>query len=101
VRWPHLIRASKAHKNLDDGYRLTYGGYDYLAVQALLKRDSIFSFGNQIGVGKEAGEPSAPPETDGHLIRLMSDIYMVADAEGNDMVIKIHRCGYSVVSVKP
>ncbi|EED80416.1 predicted protein, partial [Postia placenta Mad-698-R] len=58
-----------------DGYRLTYGGYDYLAMRALSKRDSMFSVGNQIGVGKE------------------SDIYIVADAEGNEMVLKLHRLG--------
>jgi RIO kinase 2 len=40
----------------DDGYRLTYGGYDYLAMRALSKRDSMHSVGNQIGVGKESGE---------------------------------------------
>lgn len=40
---------------LDDGYRLTYGGYDYLAIRALSKRDSVYSVGNQIGVGKESG----------------------------------------------
>lgn len=39
----------------DDGYRLTYGGYDYLAMRALSKRDSMHSVGNQIGVGKESG----------------------------------------------
>lgn len=45
----------------DDGYRLTYGGYDYLAMRALSKRDSMYSVGNQIGVGKESGmsEPYA------------------------------------------
>lgn len=41
----------------DDGYRLTYGGFDYLAMRALSKRDSMFSVGNQIGVGKESGSP--------------------------------------------
>jgi RIO-like serine/threonine protein kinase len=41
--------------NVDDGYRLTYGGYDYLAMRALSKRDSMYSVGNQIGVGKESG----------------------------------------------
>jgi RIO-like serine/threonine protein kinase len=39
----------------DDGYRLTYGGYDYLAMRAMSKRDSMHSVGNQIGVGKESG----------------------------------------------
>jgi RIO-like serine/threonine protein kinase len=43
---------------LDDGYRLTYGGYDYLAMRALSKRDTMYSVGNQIGVGKESGMSS-------------------------------------------
>lgn len=42
-------------ESVDDGYRLTYGGYDYLAMRALSKRDSMYSVGNQIGVGKESG----------------------------------------------
>lgn len=58
-----------------DGYRLTYGGYDYLAMRALSKRDTMYSVGNQIGVGKE------------------SDIYIVADNEGKEMVLKLHRLG--------
>ncbi|KAJ4489323.1 atypical/RIO/RIO2 protein kinase [Lentinula edodes] len=58
-----------------DGYRLTYGGYDFLAMRALSKRDSMYSVGNQIGVGKE------------------SDIHIVADNEGKEMVLKLHRLG--------
>ncbi|KAJ3177268.1 Serine kinase [Geranomyces variabilis] len=58
-----------------EGYRLTYGGYDYLALRTLSKRGSIYSVGNQIGVGKE------------------SDIYIVADDEGNQRVLKLHRLG--------
>ncbi|KAL2916475.1 Serine/threonine-protein kinase rio2 [Polyrhizophydium stewartii] len=58
-----------------DGYRLTYGGYDYLALKTLSKRGSVYSVGNQIGVGKE------------------SDIYIVADEEGNQRVLKIQRLG--------
>ncbi len=43
------------HENVKyDGYRLTYLGYDYLAIKTLLKRGSICSVGPQIGVGKEA-----------------------------------------------
>lgn len=57
-----------------DGYRLTYGGYDYLALKTMSKR-SIHSVGNQIGVGKE------------------SDIYLVADEEGYQMVLKLQRLG--------
>ena len=44
---------------LDDGYRLTYGGLDFLAMRALSKRDSMYSVGNQIGVGKESGQYSS------------------------------------------
>ncbi|KAI0756645.1 RIO1 family-domain-containing protein [Daedaleopsis nitida] len=58
-----------------DGYRLTYGGYDFLAMRAMSKRDTVYSVGNQIGVGKE------------------SDIYIVADKEGDELVLKLHRLG--------
>lgn len=58
-----------------DGYRLTYGGYDYLALKTFAKRGSVYSVGNQIGVGKE------------------SDIYIVADEEDNQHVLKLQRLG--------
>ncbi|KAL5640965.1 hypothetical protein ACGC1H_001442 [Rhizoctonia solani] len=58
-----------------DGYRLTYGGYDFLALRTFSKRDTIHAVGNQIGVGKE------------------SDIYVTSDTDGNQMVLKIHRLG--------
>lgn len=66
---------SKVQNSKYDGYRLTYGGYDYLAMRAMLKRGALASVGNQIGVGKE------------------SDIYIVANDEGNEMVLKLHRLG--------
>jgi RIO-like serine/threonine protein kinase len=37
-----------------DGYRLTYMGYDYLALRTLAARGHIASVGRQIGVGKES-----------------------------------------------
>lgn len=58
-----------------DGYRLTYGGYDYLALNAHQKHKCIYSVGNQIGVGKE------------------SDIVVVADKTGKQSILKIHRLG--------
>ncbi|KAF2083440.1 hypothetical protein K490DRAFT_69817 [Saccharata proteae CBS 121410] len=58
-----------------DGYRLTYGGLDYLALNTHRKQNNIFSVGNQIGVGKE------------------SDIYVVAPPSGLQRVLKIHRLG--------
>ncbi|KAG5648047.1 hypothetical protein DXG03_007082 [Asterophora parasitica] len=66
---------SRVQNSKYDGYRLTYGGYDYLAMRAMSRRDTMHSVGNQIGVGKE------------------SDIYIVADSEGKEMVLKIHRLG--------
>lgn len=58
-----------------DGYRLTYGGLDYLALHGLQKSNVIYSVGNQIGVGKE------------------SDIFVVSDDKGEQKVLKIHRLG--------
>lgn len=57
------------------GYRLNYGGYDYLALKTLCARDVIFSVGNQMGVGKE------------------SDIYIVASPNGEQYALKLHRLG--------
>ncbi|KAL1593204.1 Serine/threonine-protein kinase rio2 [Paraconiothyrium brasiliense] len=58
-----------------DGYRLTYGGLDYLALHTHTKASTIYSVGNQIGVGKE------------------SDIFVCADETGKQQVLKIHRLG--------
>ncbi|KAI0361224.1 RIO1-domain-containing protein [Trametes cingulata] len=66
---------SRVQNSRYDGYRLTYGGYDFLAMRAMSKRDSVYSVGNQIGVGKE------------------SDIYIVADKDGQELVLKLHRLG--------
>ncbi|OTB08175.1 hypothetical protein M426DRAFT_317279 [Hypoxylon sp. CI-4A] len=58
-----------------DGYRLTYGGLDYLALHTYASRKEVYSVGNRIGVGKE------------------SDILVVADDKGAQKVLKIHRLG--------
>ncbi|KAF9157565.1 hypothetical protein DFQ26_008597 [Actinomortierella ambigua] len=79
----HKILSELARRNLVakvqhikyDGYRLTYGGYDYLALKTFCHRNSVYSVGNQIGVGKE------------------SDIYIVANEEERQMVLKIQRLG--------
>jgi len=43
------------HENVKyDAYRLTYLGYDYLALNTFVKRGLICSVGRQIGVGKES-----------------------------------------------
>ncbi|ERS97731.1 Atypical/RIO/RIO2 protein kinase [Sporothrix schenckii ATCC 58251] len=58
-----------------DGYRLTYGGLDYLAMHTHSQRDIVYSVGHRVGVGKE------------------SDIVMVADKTGQQRILKIHRLG--------
>ncbi|KAL8382766.1 hypothetical protein RB595_006514 [Gaeumannomyces hyphopodioides] len=58
-----------------DGYRLTYGGLDYLALHAHSTKKAVYSVGTRIGVGKE------------------SDIMVVADDTGTQRVLKIHRLG--------
>lgn len=58
-----------------DGYRLTYGGLDYLALHTHASRKHVYSVGSRIGVGKE------------------SDIMIVADETGAQKVLKIHRLG--------
>ncbi|XP_029418130.1 serine/threonine-protein kinase RIO2 isoform X2 [Nannospalax galili] len=57
------------------GYRLTNAGYDYLALKTLSSRQVVESVGNQMGVGKE------------------SDIYIVANEEGRQFALKLHRLG--------
>jgi RIO kinase 2 len=58
-----------------DGFRLTYNGFDYLALKSMLNRGTLYSVGTTIGVGKE------------------SDIYSVSDTKGVQKVMKIHRLG--------
>lgn len=58
-----------------DGYRLTYGGLDYLALHTHSSRKDVYSVGSRVGVGKE------------------SDIIMVADDRGVQKILKIHRLG--------
>ncbi|XP_057373241.1 serine/threonine-protein kinase RIO2-like [Daphnia carinata] len=58
-----------------DGYRLTNLGYDFLALKTFVKKNVLHSFGNQIGVGKEA------------------DVYVVGNEEQQQLCLKIHRLG--------
>eukprot|EP00276_Gloeochaete_wittrockiana_P016635 CAMPEP_0184338842 /NCGR_PEP_ID=MMETSP1089-20130417/7459_1 /TAXON_ID=38269 ORGANISM="Gloeochaete wittrockiana, Strain SAG46.84" /NCGR_SAMPLE_ID=MMETSP1089 /ASSEMBLY_ACC=CAM_ASM_000445 /LENGTH=591 /DNA_ID=CAMNT_0026665663 /DNA_START=9 /DNA_END=1784 /DNA_ORIENTATION=- len=58
-----------------DGYRLTYQGYDFLSLRAMILRSSVTGLGNQIGVGKE------------------SDIYSCTNEAGEELCVKFHRLG--------
>ena len=57
------------------GYRLTYSGYDILALNVLQARGHISAVGSKIGMGKEA------------------DIYMAQTPDGDQVVLKLHRLG--------
>nr|XP_056704000.1 serine/threonine-protein kinase RIO2 [Euleptes europaea] len=70
----HKLLAYEQTKTVQ-GYRLTNGGYDYLALKTLSSRQVISSVGNQMGVGKE------------------SDIYIVANEEEEQLALKLHRLG--------
>jgi len=58
-----------------DGYRLTYLGYDFLAIRTFLARGTIAGVGRQIGVGKE------------------SDIFIVQNEDEEEFCLKLHRLG--------
>ncbi|KAL3846288.1 hypothetical protein ACJIZ3_003691 [Penstemon smallii] len=58
-----------------DGYRLTYLGYDFLAIKTMVNRGVFAAVGRQIGVGKE------------------SDIFEVATEDGTVLAMKLHRLG--------
>ncbi|XP_050801786.1 serine/threonine-protein kinase RIO2 [Gopherus flavomarginatus] len=70
----HKLLAYERTKTVQ-GYRLTNGGYDYLALKTLSSRQVVNSVGNQMGVGKE------------------SDIYIVLNEEEQQLALKLHRLG--------
>lgn len=58
-----------------DGYKLTYNGYDFLALRALISRGHLGDVGIRIGVGKEA------------------DIHVAFSPDGKKLALKLHRLG--------
>lgn len=73
----NLLRHKLLHHDSSkyDGFRLTYLGYDFLAIKTMVNRGVFTSVGRQIGVGKE------------------SDIFEVANEAGTVMAMKLHRLG--------
>lgn len=57
------------------GFRLTFLGYDCLALNVLAKRDVVNALGHQLGLGKE------------------SDVYSARAKGGMKVVLKFHRLG--------
>ncbi|OMP05277.1 RIO kinase [Corchorus capsularis] len=70
-----LTAVEMGMRNVYDGYRLTYLGYDFLAIKTIVNRGVFTAVGRQIGVGKE------------------SDIFEVASEDGTVMAMKLHRLG--------
>ncbi|KAF6015023.1 Serine kinase [Brettanomyces bruxellensis] len=58
-----------------DGYKLTFNGFDYLSLRAMMKNHTLKKLLTTIGVGKE------------------SDIYAAIAPDGEARVLKIHRLG--------
>lgn len=58
-----------------DGYKLTYLGYDFLALRAFVARSHLVGVGMRMGVGKE------------------SDIHICEGADGRIIILKLHRLG--------
>lgn len=71
----------------DDGYRLTYGGLDYLALHTHMKRSVLYSTGPCVGAGKESDiYICAQPKVSRSHSR-------AAEGDGEQVVLKIHRLG--------
>lgn len=66
---------SKENNFAYEGYRLTYGGYDYLALRTFAARETLTSVGHQVGMGKE------------------SDIFLGSDSQNRALILKLQRLG--------
>lgn len=69
------LLSHETKRNAYDGYRITNAGYDILALHHLKSRGVIAAMGQRVGTGKE------------------SDIYIAADPQGRQIILKIHRLG--------
>lgn len=91
-----LLKAKLVHHDNSkyDGYRLTYLGYDYLAIKTLVNKGVISSVGRQIGVGKEADVfevriYSVQGKTYASLGSLVKDATLSKRSKGNLQVFSI------------
>lgn len=95
----------------DDGFRLTYLGYDFLAIKTLVNRGVFSAVGRQLGVGKESGtllsfllyvtyagvwfwycyRSNIIVIT--YCISFLQDIFEVATEDGTVLAMKLHRLG--------
>jgi RIO kinase 2 len=93
-----------------EGVRLTYGGYDFLALKAFSSRESVVSIGQQIGVGKESDiylvhgthhfetvedidRADSDESDDEGLVEEIESSVQVSPVEYQERVLKIQRLG--------
>lgn len=67
-----------------DGYRLTYGGLDYLALHSHVRSGAIAHLGSQMGVGKES---------DIYLITTPAGTWDNGEPRAEQAILKLHRLG--------
>eukprot|EP00746_Dinoflagellata_sp_MGD_P164455 gnl/MRDRNA2_/MRDRNA2_93087_c0_seq1.p1 gnl/MRDRNA2_/MRDRNA2_93087_c0~~gnl/MRDRNA2_/MRDRNA2_93087_c0_seq1.p1 ORF type:complete len:511 (+),score=137.95 gnl/MRDRNA2_/MRDRNA2_93087_c0_seq1:76-1608(+) len=70
-----LLKHKLVHHAGPMGYKLTYLGYDYLALRTFVARGVIKGVGRRMGVGKE------------------SDIHFAEGPDGETLALKLHRLG--------
>ncbi|OIT27945.1 hypothetical protein A4A49_56414, partial [Nicotiana attenuata] len=81
----NLLKHKLVHHDASkyDGFRLTYLGYDFLAIKTMVNRGVFSGVGRQLGTGKE------------------SDIFEVVKEDGTVLAMKLRRLGrVSFSSVK-
>jgi RIO kinase 2 len=99
-----VARGGGGGKGPQDGYRLTFGGLDYLALRALAQGGAVAGVGRRIGVGKEAdvmlatapiAAPERKPGEEGGRERTSpaENEEREEEQEEEECVIKIHRLG--------
>ncbi|OIT27943.1 PREDICTED: serine/threonine-protein kinase rio2-like [Nicotiana attenuata] len=73
----NLLKHKLVHHDASkyDGFRLTYLGYDFLAIKTMVNRGVFSGVGRQLGTGKE------------------SDIFEVVKEDGTVLAMKLHRLG--------
>ncbi|CAO1601428.1 Serine/threonine-protein kinase rio2 [Xanthoria calcicola] len=119
IKLSHLQSGSGAHRSIStlakanliarvqnakyDGYRLTYGGLDYLALHTHFQRKTLHSTGQCIGTGKESDihivlAPPPPPPPPSQSITPSSSAssphpQTTARRSPQQCILKIHRLG--------
>ncbi|KAL8782667.1 MAG: hypothetical protein Q9213_005206 [Squamulea squamosa] len=114
IQLSHLRSGSGAHKSIStlakanliarvqnakyDGYRLTYGGLDYLALHTHFQRKTLHSTGQMIGTGKESDihivlAPPSQTQPSSYTNPSSSSSAIHNPSQHRQCILKIHRLG--------